>query len=152
MTLRFREAARADVPEIVALLVDDDLGRTRENVNDSSYLAAFQAMEAEPHNAMIVGEDEGRIVAVYQFTLITGLSLGGTRRAQIEGVRVASELRGQGIGAKLMADAEARARAGGAGLLQFTSNATRDRAHDFYRRMGFVDSHIGFKKPLERRP
>lgn len=148
MSLRFREAVEADVPGIVALLLDDDLGRTRENLNDPRYLIAFRAMAAEPDNKMIVGELGSRVVAVYQFTLITGLSLGGTRRAQIEGVRVASDQRGQGIGAALIEDAEARARAGGAGLLQFTTNASRDRAQDFYRRMGFVDSHIGFKKPL----
>ena len=148
MTLRFREAKAADVPAIVALLGDDVLGQGRETRPLSSYLEAFQAMEGEPGNQMIVGELEGRIVAVYQLTLITGLSLGATRRAQIEGVRVASDQRNQGIGAALIQDAEARARRGGAGLLQFTSNRQRDKAHDFYRRMGFQDSHTGFKKPL----
>ena len=69
-------------------------------------------------------------------------------RAQIEGVRVASDLRSRGIGARLMADAEDRARAAGCGLMQLTTNRTRVDAHRFYDRTGFTPSHIGYKKPL----
>lgn len=148
MTVTFREATEADVPAIVALLADDVLGQGREANDHGVYLDGFRAMANEPGNMQIVGELAGSIVAVYQMTLISGVSLKATRRAQIEGVRVASDHRGLGIGAALIADAEARAMAGGAGLLQFTSNATRTRAHDFYERMGFVPSHIGFKKTL----
>ncbi|TMV86554.1 efflux RND transporter periplasmic adaptor subunit, partial [Thioclava sp. BHET1] len=46
----------------------------------------------------------------YQLNYLTGISLTAARRAQIEGVRVADDQRGQGIGPRLMADAEARAR------------------------------------------
>ena len=41
-----------------------------------------------------------------------------------------------------------RARAGGATLLQFTTNAARTDAQRFYQRLGFTPSHIGFKKTL----
>ncbi|MDF2580593.1 MAG: family N-acetyltransferase, partial [Microbacterium sp.] len=30
-------------------------------------------------------------------------------------------------------------------LVQLTSDAARVDAHRFYRRLGFVDSHVGFK-------
>ena len=112
------------------------------------YLAAFDAMSAEPGNQLIVGEANGRIVATYPLTLISGLSLSAARRAQIEAVRIASDLRGQGAGRLLMADAESRARAGGARLVQLTSNASRGEAHRFYERLGYAPSHIGFKKSL----
>ena len=148
MSLRFRAAVEADIPAVAALLADDVLGAGREDVGAGVYLDAFRAMEREPHNTLIVGEENGEIVAVYQFTLISGVSLKGTRRAQIEGVRVSRARRGAGVGQALIRDAEARAKAGGAGLLQFTTNATRDRARDFYERMGFVPSHVGFKKSL----
>lgn len=32
-----------------------------------------------------------------------------------------------------------------AALVQLTSDAAREDAHRFYRRLGFVDSHVGFK-------
>ena len=47
-----------------------------------------------------------------------------------------------------MEDAEARARAGGATLIQLTSNAGRKDAHRFYERLGYAPSHLGYKKPL----
>ena len=71
--IRFREAVRADVPAVVALLSDDALGAAREGADLAAYAAAFDAMAAEAGNALIVGEDNGRIVATYQLTFISGL-------------------------------------------------------------------------------
>ena len=144
----WREATRVDVPAVVALLADDVLGHGRESADPAPYLAAFDAMQEEGGNRLIVAEQDGRVVACYQLTLISGLSLTAARRAQVEGVRVAADLRGRGLGAALMADAEARARAAGCQLIQLTTNATRTDAHRFYARLGFTPSHIGFKKPL----
>lgn len=145
----FRPAARADVMAVIALLADDMLGATREiTAAPDRYLAAFDAMQAEGGNHLIVAEADQRIVACYQITFISGLSLSAARRAQIEGVRVASDLRGQGLGEALIRDAEARAHAAGCSLIQFTTNKTRDDAHRFYDRLGFTPSHIGYKKPL----
>ena len=144
----WREATRADVPAVVALLADDMLGHGRESAGVAPYLAAFDAMQEEGGNRLIAAEQDGRVVACYQLTLISGLSLTAARRAQVEGVRVAADLRGRGLGAALMADAEARARAAGCQLIQLTTNATRTDAHRFYARLGFTPSHIGFKKPL----
>ncbi len=146
--LTFRPVTRADVPAVVALLADDVLGRGRESAELAPYLAAFDAMQAEGGNQLIVGEAGDQVLATYQLTVISGLSLSAARRAQIEAVRVDASLRGQGAGAALMADAEARARAAGASLMQLTSNASRTDAHRFYERLGYAPSHIGFKKPL----
>lgn len=149
MTPLFREAHRDDVPAIVALLTDDPLGAGREGRDLAPYHAAFDAMRAEPGNLLLVGEIDGRVMATYQLTLISGLSRSAARRAQIEAVRVAADLRGQGAGAALMADAEARARAAGCALIQFTSDKARPRAHAFYARLGYVASHEGFKYALD---
>lgn len=149
MSLHFRAATRADVPAIVAMLADDVLGRSRENADPARYLAAFDAMERETGNGLYVGEKGGAVIACYQLTIISGLSLSATRRALLESVRVASDQRGGGIGAALMADAESRARAAGCGLLQFTSNRARSDAHRFYEGLGFTPSHIGYKKQLQ---
>ena len=146
--IRWREATRDDVATVVAMLADDVLGKGREQAGLDSYLAAFDAMQAEAGNRVIVGVGDDGIVATYQITFISGLSLGAARRAQIESVRVAGSVRGQGVGAALVEDAEARARAAGCSLLQLTSNATRADALRFYEAQGFTPSHVGFKKVL----
>lgn len=144
----WREAIREDVPAIVAMLSDDILGKSRESADMNLYLTAFDAMRAEGSNQIIVGDDAGLVMACYQLTFITGLSLTAARRALLEGVRVAASHRGQGIGEAMMQDAENRARAAGCSLIQFTTNKARTDAHRFYDRMGFTPSHIGYKKSL----
>ena len=146
--IRWREALRADVPAIVALLRDDALGAARETGDMADYFAAFDAMSYEYGNAIIVGEADGRVVATYQLTFITGLSLRASRRAQIESVRVSAKLRSEGVGGALMRDAEMRATHAGCTLIQLTSNKTREDAQRFYESAGYAPSHIGFKKIL----
>ncbi|UXX84465.1 GNAT family N-acetyltransferase [Roseovarius pelagicus] len=148
--IRFRPATRTDVPAVIALLVDDDLGKAREQGDMSVYLAAFDAMQSEGGNHLIVGEDgTGRILATYQITFISGLSLRAARRAQIESVRVASDLRGQGVGRQMFADAEARAREAECSLMQLTMNQSRTESNQFYHALGFIPSHTGFKRTLD---
>lgn len=157
--IHWRPGRRADVAAVVALLADDMLGATRETADPETYLAAFDAMAAEGGNQLIVGEAiagaatglaAGGIVATYQITFISGLSLGAARRAQIEAVRVSAAVRGHRVGAALVANAEARARAAGCTLIQLTSNAAREDALRFYERQGFTASHVGFKRYLDR--
>jgi ribosomal protein S18 acetylase RimI-like enzyme len=144
----FRAATRADVAQVVALLADDAFGVTRELGTLPEYLTAFDAMKAEDMNHLIVGEQDGVIVATYQITFISGLSRRASRRAQVESVRVRSDLRGQGIGHLLMRDAEIRARAAGCRLIQLTTQKSRSEAQRFYEALGFTPSHIGYKRDL----
>ena len=148
MAVSFRDATRADVAALVALLADDPLGQARESDDLAPYLTAFDEIAANPMHQLIVGEIDGRIVATCQLTILAGLSRQGAKRALVEAVRVVTDLRGQRIGEALMAESEARARAAGARVIQLTTDKTRARAHGFYDRLGFTPSHIGYKKSL----
>ncbi|WP_108835386.1 GNAT family N-acetyltransferase [Tateyamaria sp. Alg231-49] len=144
----FRDATASDLPDILALMTDDVLGAGREGLDFAHYMSAFERLQSEPDNHLIVGVHDGRIIATYQLTFISGLSLQAARRAQIETVRVASDLRGQKIGEAMIADAEARARAAGCALMQLTMNKSRTDTARFYQRLGFTPSHIGYKRDL----
>ena len=149
--MEFRAATLGDLPAIVRLLVDDDLGRGRERYDDplpQEYLRAFVRMAEQTDNQMIVAIDDGTIVGCLQLTLIPGLSRRGTTRAQIEAVRVARARRGAGIGEALVRHAIGVARDRGCGLVQLTSDRSRRDAHRFYERLGFVASHVGLKLAL----
>jgi GNAT superfamily N-acetyltransferase len=145
-----RPARAEDVPAIAALLADDPLGRGRENPADlAAYRRAFDAVAAQGGNRILVAEADGAVVACLQLTIIPGLSRRGMTRALVEGVRVAAGARGGGLGAALLRHAIALARAEGCGLVELTSDASRQDAHRFYRRLGFVASHVGFKLILD---
>jgi ribosomal protein S18 acetylase RimI-like enzyme len=62
---------------------------------------------------------------------------------------VAAGARGKGIGAALLAAAEARLNERGCGLVEVTSNMKRLRAHGFYGRAGYERTSYRFMKPLD---
>lgn len=144
-----REARVEDVPAIVALLADDPLGASREDPADlMPYGAAFGRIAGDPSEVLVVAEVDGDVVGTLQLSFLPGLSRGGALRAQVEGVRVAADLRGTGLGEGLVRWAMARAEEEGCVLAQLTSDRTRTDAHRFYERLGFTASHTGFKRPL----
>ena len=146
-----RRATAEDLPAIVRLLANDPLGRTRERAADplpEEYGRAFAAIEAQTGNQVLVAEAAGQVIGCLQLTLIPGLTRLGMTRAQIEGVRVEENRRGERIGERLFLDAIERARIAGCGLVQLTTDASRPDAHRFYERLGFVASHVGMKLAL----
>lgn len=149
MNISFRDATHLDVQTVIDLLRDDNLGADREGADIATYLDAFDAMVAEGNNHLIVALIDDKIVGTYQITYISGLSLRAARRAQIESVRVASYLRGQGIGRLVFRDAERRARKAGCQVMQLTTNKSRDRAQTFYQQLGFTPTHVGYKRVLD---
>ncbi|MEM9249513.1 MAG: GNAT family N-acetyltransferase [Pseudomonadota bacterium] len=149
MRLTFRDATVDDIPDILALLEDDRLGAAREGADPARYIEAFEAMRREGNNRLLVGEVEGKgVVATCQLTFISGLSLRAARRAQVESVRVARALRGQGLGRQLFDEVDRRAREAGCTLIQLTMNESRTDSAKFYTALGFTASHIGYKRDL----
>ena len=151
--ITLRPAREGDLPTIVALFADDVLGAGREapgEETDAKYRRAFADIEAQAGNTVFIAELDGEMAGCFQFTVIPNLTLTGTKRAQIEGVRVASRFRGKRIGEAMFRAAIEFAREEGCGLVQLTSNKSRKRALLFYENLGFEPSHIGFKLYLDR--
>lgn len=146
--LSVREARIEDLAELVDLLADDALGASREGGDLAPYAAAFARITADPNQVQAVADLGGQIVGTLQLSIIPGLTRRGTTRAQIEGLRTLSTLRGRGIGEALVGWAVQESRRRGAGLLQLTSDSTRTNAHRFYERFGFVGNHLGMKLDL----
>ncbi|MEO3776892.1 GNAT family N-acetyltransferase [Micromonospora sp. B11E3] len=145
----FREAVRADLPAVIALLADDVLGKARDFTEvDEAYERAFADIAADPRNHLIVAEQDGTLVGCMQITYIPGLGRHGAERSLIESVRVRSDRRGQGLGRQMMAWAIEQARQRGCALVQLTTDKTRTDAHRFYLSLGFVASHEGMKLTL----
>jgi GNAT superfamily N-acetyltransferase len=150
--LTFRLAARSDVPAILELLADDEVSRARDGAiseaGDAAHWAAFDAIDADPRNELIVVEEDGVPVGTFQLTFTPSLSRGGSERMTIEAVRVRSDRRGSGVGRQMMAWALDRGREWGCRLAQLTTDKRRADAHRFYESLGFVASHEGMKLAL----
>ena len=147
--LVIRPATRDDVAAIVALLADDPLGAAREDLDDSAtYDAAYDRVVADRGQHLVVAERDGAVVGTLQLSIIPGLSRRGATRSIIEGVRIARDERGSGLGTELVTWAVDESRRLGCTLVQLTSDASRTDARRFYERLGFTASHVGFKLQL----
>ncbi|WP_299935697.1 GNAT family N-acetyltransferase [uncultured Pelagimonas sp.] len=146
-----RRARRADIQAIVDMLADDPLGATREAAGppaDPAYTVAFDAIDSDPNQFLAVAECDGDIVGVLQLSFIPGLSRRGAWRGQIESVRIHSKARGLGLGQQLFDWAIHTCRSRGCSLVQLTTDKSRQDAHRFYERLGFMASHLGYKRDL----
>jgi len=149
--IAFRRAAEEDVAAIIAMLADDPLGATREDLSTpvaAAYVEAFRAIVADPNQYLAVMTDDGKVIGTLQLTFIPGLSRKGALRGQIEAVRVAAGSRGGGLGQRLFEWAIAECRRRGCRTVQLTTDRSRADAHRFYDRLGFTPSHIGYKLAL----
>jgi GNAT superfamily N-acetyltransferase len=147
--LVIRRATAADVAPIVAMIADDQLGATRESLDDlTPYLAAFEQIDGDPNQLLMVAERNDEMIGTLQLTFIPGLSRRGSTRGLIEAVRVAAPARGSGLGTQLIQWAIDESRSRGCTLVQLTSDKTRTNAHRFYTNLGFTNSHEGFKLKL----
>ena len=147
-----RTATQNDLPALVAMLADDELGKTRENFQTPlpiEYLNAFEYIDADNNQELIVVENEDfEIIGTLQLSFIQFLTYRGGIRAQIEAVRIRKDKRGLGIGKQMFEWAINRAKQRKAHLLQLTTDKERPKAIKFYEDIGFKSSHEGMKMHL----
>ncbi|HWK67116.1 MAG TPA: GNAT family N-acetyltransferase [Rhizobiaceae bacterium] len=149
--LVIRQAVAADIPSLIALFADDAVGGhgdTRDPAALPDYEAAFRRIVESPNDMLYVAELGGDVVGTFQTTLTTSMTARGATNLTIEAVQTRADLRGRGIGAAMIGFAIQKAREADVRLVQLTSNSKREAAHRFYRRLGFSQSHAGFKMKL----
>lgn len=145
MALRIRPAQPEDAPALAALA-----GQLGYPTTPEEAAARLQALAEDDHHAVFVAvEAEAKIVGwihVYLCPLLIA-DLG----AEIGGLVVDEAHRSRGIGAQLVQEAEKWARARGCEGLTVRANVVRQRAHAFYRRMGFREVKVQrvFSKSLQ---
>ena len=151
MELHFRKAQVKDIPDLVQMLSDDELGAAREDNSlpvNQRYQNAFHSIDQDPNNELTVVVSNDEIVGMLQLTFIPYLTHTGSWRCLIEGVRINSKYRGMKLGSKFLNWAIERARARKCSLVQLTSDKRRLDAMRFYENLGFKATHEGFKLKL----
>ena len=150
--LVFRKARKGDIPNIVKMLAEDELGSKREDYKiplSKSYYDAFQIIFQDKNQELIILENFNKeIIGKLQLTFIQYLTHQGGLRAQIEAVRIQKKFRGKGFGKRIFKWAIKRSIDKGAHLIQLTTDKQRPDAIKFYKALGFRDSHIGMKLHL----
>lgn len=149
--ISFRKAVKADLPAIIALLADDELGSRRENPGlppAPEYTAAFAAIDREANQLLAVAVLEDTIIGTLHLTFIPGIARMGAWRGQIEAVRIARGHRKSGLGRTMFEWAIDQCKSRNCKLVQLTTDLTRPDAHRFYEGLGFKGTHKGYKLSL----
>jgi len=144
--ISYKLATSDDIQRIVELLIDDNLGKTRESIsNMEPYLKAFTDIQKDPNQHLMVMLLDKKIIGTFHLTIIPSLGRSGSKRANIESVRIDKNYRGQELGEQMIAEAIRIAKENGAVLMQLTTDKSRADAKRFYEKLGFVASHEGMK-------
>ena len=147
--MKIRKAIKEDIPKIVKMIADDELGKLREDYKDplpSVYFDAFHNIDNDSNQELIVIQDtDASIIGTLQLSFIQYLTYQGGTRAQIEAVRIRQDKRGEGLGEALFKWAIQRAKDRNAHLIQLTTDRKRPDVLKFYEKLGFTASHEGMK-------
>jgi GNAT superfamily N-acetyltransferase len=149
--LVIRDADEADLGRVVELLVLGPVPGGPASTEVPGDLGPYRAALRDilgSGGAILVAERAGGLVGVCQLVVFRHLQAYGGLCAEVESMHVHPDHRNRGVGAALIGEAIARARALGCYRVQLTSNTARPDAHRFYERLGFVPSHVGFKMRL----
>ena len=152
MKLTHRRARLDDLSDIVSLLVQDDLGKVREqfsDVLDKRYIDAFHKINNDPNQHLMVVERENKTIGTCHLTMMPSMTFTGSTRMQIEAVRVHPDARGERIGEQMIKVAIDYGKAHGASIFQLSTNKQRHDALRFYENLGFKATHEGMKLYLE---
>ena len=101
MNLTHRKARIVDLPRLIELLLEDELGQTRESKSselDENYIKAFHKIDRDPNQYLMVLEQGDEMIGTCHLTIMPSLTFIGSTLMQIEAVRVAGKYRGQKIG------------------------------------------------------
>ncbi|OJW47967.1 MAG: hypothetical protein BGO67_08865 [Alphaproteobacteria bacterium 41-28] len=151
--LILRPAVENDLPEIVRLLCEDELGATRESFSNPllpCYYEAFQEITEDKNQILLVVESQNKILGTCHLTFMPSLSFKGSKRLNIENIHVQKLVQGQGVGTLMIQKAIELGQEKGCKLIQLTTNKKRVRAKGFYEKLGFKASHEGMKLYLHQ--
>ena len=139
-----RSARNYDADAIAALCGELGYPATRQQV--AMRLAAIQARG--DGDVLVADGASGVVVGWLQVGVATSLT--GGVEGEVIGLVVADGARGDGIGARLLIEAERWTRARGCQRMRVRSRIERERAHRFYERAGYARSktQIVFGKPV----
>lgn len=102
----------------------------------------------DEHTVFVAVVPRAGVVGWIGVALREAITDGG--RADIEGLVVEDEYRGNGVGQLLVQAAENWARRRNCTSMRLVSNVVRERAHEFYKRLGYdvLKTQHAFKKSL----
>ena len=142
-----RQASEKDIPRILELYAQLSLDVQKKYVPASLYDCnkVFRKMSEYPNYHLLVAEDGGIVVGTLILAILPAFCHGLSFFAVVEYVVVDEKYRSKGIGRLMMEAVKSYAKTAGCYKIILTSDKRRERAHKFYKSVGFEASAEGFR-------
>lgn len=144
-----RRAGDVDMPSIFALY--GELAGAYSHAESDELQqqeSLWQEVASDSRQTILVAEEAKVIIGTLTLIIVPNLGHHGQPWAAIENVVVAGNVRGKGIGKALMTEATRIAKEKNCYKIVLSTNLVRVEAHEFYRQLGWKQSHIGFSLEL----
>lgn len=143
MNLNIRSATSDDLESIYLLICELEDQQLEGEVFESIFIKNTK----DPDIHYLVAEINNRIVGFLSLH-VQHILHHSKPTCEIQELNIVSELRGSGIGAMLMNEAELIAKKLNLEEIELTTKIHRERAQAFYRKLGYTHSHNKFVKKL----
>jgi GNAT superfamily N-acetyltransferase len=100
-----REGRKDDLAALIAIFAADDVGGHGDTVAPEAfhnYARAFEIIAASPDQMLYVAERGNEIVGTFQISIATTLTGRGASFMIVEAVQTRADMRGQGIGVRMI--------------------------------------------------
>jgi GNAT superfamily N-acetyltransferase len=141
-----RQATEKDIPRILELYRQLSLEPEKyKPARVSDCLKVLRMMSEYPDYHLMVAEDNDIVVGTIVLAVLPGFAHGTSPFGVVEYVVVDEKHRSKGIGKLMMEAAKSLAKGAGCYKIMLTSDNRRERAHEFYKSIGFEPSAQGFR-------
>lgn len=146
--LTIREALRPDLPDVLRLYAQPELDNGI-TLGIAEAERIFERMTTYPNYKLYIAIEESCVVGTFALLIMDNLGHSGAPSAIIEDVAVDPAVQGQGVGRQMMRQAIRLAGDNGCYKVVLSSNLKRDRAHAFYKSLGFEHHGYSFRIDLQ---
>jgi GNAT superfamily N-acetyltransferase len=147
LAIAVRKATKDDLPAILALYAQPDLGDGKV-LDLPTAERILGKMRHYPNYNVYVATLKKEVIGTFTLLIMDNLAHLGAPSGIAEDVVVSSEWRGQGVGKQMMGFAMEVCRKAGCYKLMLSSNLKRESAHRFYEGLGFKKHGYSFLADL----
>jgi len=137
-----RSARIGDAPDVARLLESLGYPCSRDDAAER-----IITVLGDPRQHLLLAERDGHVCGLLALNMVYSVAHGADL-ARITALVVGDECRREGIGKRLLREAEAVSRQSGISRIEVTSGPQRHGAHAFYRGCGYSEGALRFVKLL----
>lgn len=145
--IRIKKAAEKDIDMILELLIELGRPTPKNNAKRTFFKRLIRAYISEKDKHLLVAYHDSKVIGLASVIMLKRLNR-TTQEMYMPELVVSSQYQGMGIGRELVSYCTKMAKRKKCFRLRLESGYSRKASHKFYKKIGFEDYALTFKKTL----